>query len=81
MKAKQEELHRVFADRVLIQAGKQNMLLSEIGRRAGFSRSTMHQYVSNGRHLPRLDKLAAIAQVLHVSTDYLCGLTDEEGSR
>ncbi len=67
-----------FADRVLEQAGKQNLLLSEIGRRAGLGRTTMYQYVTKGRHQPSLPNLVAIAQVLHVSTDYLCGLTEEE---
>ena len=52
---------------------------TEFARAAGFDRSTLSQLLTEGANrLPRVESMAAIAQIGHVSLDWLLGLSQRE---
>lgn len=63
-----------FGERVLEAAEKTGLTRREIERRAGFTgKSQIYKYVSM-HQMPSAYKLAKLAKVLNVSTDWLLGL-------
>ena len=80
--ASQSELVDRFRERlneVLVDAGRSR---SEFAREAGIDRSTLSQLMSSrNRRLPRVETLAAIADAVDVSVDWLLGLAHGGPSR
>jgi transcriptional regulator with XRE-family HTH domain len=64
----------LFSDR--LRKTRESLALSqrELNRRCGFSEHTIYQYEA-GKSLPSSEHLKVIAEQLHVSTDYLLGLS------
>ena len=64
--------------------------LREIRRKKGFKQREMadrlgitlraYQYYEEGKHVPDLDGLVALADVLEVSLDYLAGRINQEAT-
>lgn len=79
MKGKQAEGRGIFVERFLIQLEKQDLTMREVGLLAGMHQATVRHYTSKKGDEPRMRSLVAIARALNVSTDYLCGLTDDDG--
>ena len=79
MKGKQAEGRGIFVERFLIQLEKQDLTMREVGLLAGMHPATVRHYTSKKGDEPRMQSLVAIARALNVSTDYLCGLTDDDG--
>lgn len=57
---------------------KKNMTIKELAEQCGVSVSAMNRYLSMAS-TPTMDVAATMAQVLGVSLDWLCGLSNEDG--
>jgi transcriptional regulator with XRE-family HTH domain len=67
----QERLRQSFA--------RTGLSISEFSRRHHIDRSTLSQLLSSQQfRMPRADTVAALADALHVSCDWLLGLTEEQ---
>lgn len=55
-------------------AEKQKMSIVELEEKLGFSRNSLYAWKKSK---PSVDKLQAVADYFHVSTDYLLGRTDD----
>lgn len=64
-----------FAIRLLRAQTAARINTLELARRITTQPSTLYR-LQRGSTLPHYDTLVAIARVLNVSTDYLCGLKD-----
>lgn len=64
-----------FADRLKIAMNARNYTVADLARRIHASHSTISMYRCGSR-MPDIEMLRIIAKELHVSTDYLLGLTD-----
>lgn len=56
---------------------KRGIRQSELAKITGTTRQTINSYI-HGRHQMRLEAIVLIASALHVSVDYLLGLSDKE---
>lgn len=61
--------------RILLARQKIGLSQVELARRTGVEPQQVSKWEC-GRRLPNLPTLVALALVLHVQTDFLCGLTD-----
>ncbi len=64
--------------RILLARRKRGLRQGEVAKLAGISQKQMSQIESNKRPGVQAVTIAKIAQVLHVSTDYLLGLKEQE---
>lgn len=69
------ESDNLFASRLRYNMELRQMSVRELADALYVSPSTISAY-RTGRRLPNIQMLSAIAGVLHLSTDYLLGLTD-----
>ena len=70
----------IYVSARLIQARQARGLTQvALGRAAGVPHPMMISGWERGLNLPRVDYLVAVAQVLGVSLDWLCGLTERGG--
>ena len=60
-------------DRIKRLAKKQNITLTEVNTQAGLGTNSIYNWKIKR---PSSDALKSVAQILHTSTDYLCGLTN-----
>ncbi|KRL88694.1 helix-turn-helix domain-containing protein [Lactobacillus kalixensis] len=63
----------MLLDRIKERAKKFDMSLQDIAEKTGISPNTIYSW---RKKTPRIDKLQKVADVLHTSTDYLNGKTD-----
>lgn len=61
-------------ERTKLEAEKQKLSLIEVAHKAGIGENAIYTWKKS---TPKADTLAKVANVLHVSTDYLLGRTDE----
>jgi transcriptional regulator with XRE-family HTH domain len=64
--------------RILLARRKRGLRQGEVAKLAGISQKQMSQIETGKRPGVQAVTIAKIAQVLHVSTDYLLGLKEEE---
>ncbi|CUW06866.1 helix-turn-helix domain-containing protein [Leuconostoc gasicomitatum] len=55
-------------------AKEQNLSLIDVALKAGIAENSIYGWT---KKTPKVDTLAKVANILHVSTDYLLGRTDE----
>lgn len=67
-----------FGKRLSSIMAKRKMTQSELSRATMFTRSTISRW-RGGSRVPRGNDLVEIAVALNVSTDYLLGLSDDDG--
>lgn len=60
-------------DRIKKQAAKYDMTLQQLAKEAGLGTNSIYRWREMN---PKMDSLTAVAEVLHVSVDYLLGNTD-----
>lgn len=65
-----------FSERLQQATFDSGLTNTEICKRARIDRNSLFNYISG--FMPVSDKLARLAVVLNVSTDYLLGLSDEK---
>ncbi len=71
-------LRDTFRERLLQALDEAGMNRSQLARRVGIDRSTLSQILGReGGRLPRADTAAAMASELHVSLDWLMGLSQQ----
>ena len=63
-----------LVSRIKEVAKKQNMSLIDVALKAGIAENSIYGWTQK---TPKSDTLSKVADVLHVSTDYLLGRTDE----
>lgn len=63
-----------LVSRIKEVAQKQNMSLIDVALKAGIAENSIYGWTQK---TPKSDTLSKVADVLHVSTDYLLGRTDE----
>jgi len=74
------ELTRLFRTRLIDAMDRADTNQSRLAKRTGIDRSTLSQLLSPQLvRLPRADTVAELATALHVSADWLLGLTESEG--
>lgn len=64
-----------FSYRLIVLMEEYNMTQIQLAKKIGTSNVTISRYLS-GERVPRLEVIARIANVFHVSVDYLLGLSD-----
>ena len=67
-----------FVARAKTARDKKGITIKELAERCGVSASAMNRYLSMAG-VPTLDVAATMAQVLGVSLDWLCGLSNADG--
>lgn len=67
----------IFASRLREVMGKRGIKQSPLAEKAGLRRQTISLYMA-GQSKPDTDRLRKIAEALHVSADYLLGLSDND---
>ena len=67
-----------LGDRIRRVREHYGMSQAELARRIGISKNSMHLIEANKTPDPAASKVRAVADVLHVSADYLLGLSDDE---
>ncbi len=67
-----------LGDRIRQVREHYGMSQAELARRIGISKNSMNLIEANKTPDPAASKVRAVADVLHVSTDYLLGRSDEE---
>lgn len=65
-----------LSHRLVVARRARGLTQAALGRAAGVPHAMMISGWERGVNLPRVDYLAAVARVLGVSLDWLCGLTD-----
>jgi transcriptional regulator with XRE-family HTH domain len=68
----------LLGDRIRKARERYGMSQAELARRIKVSKQTMYQIESNKTPDPGALKVRAIADVLHISTDYLLGREEED---
>lgn len=68
-----------FGKRLSSVMAKRKMTQSELSRATMFTRSTISRWCGGSR-IPRGNDLVDVAVALNVSTDYLLGLSDDDGT-
>lgn len=63
-----------IAQRLILLREKYNFSKSDVARQIGVTPALISAY-ENQERKPSLDKLAALADIFHVSTDYILGRT------
>lgn len=63
----------MLLDRIKERAKKYDMSLQDVASKTGISPNTIYSW---RKKTPRVDKLQQVADLLHTTTDYLSGLTD-----
>ncbi len=66
----------IFGERVLALRRQKGLKQKELGEILGLSGKAIST-IETGDRKTSIDKLAALAQYFHVSTDYLLGITDD----
>lgn len=61
-------------ERTKLESEKQKLSLIEVANKAGIGENAIYTWKKS---TPKADTLAKVANVLHVSTDYLLGRTDQ----
>ncbi|EPH90999.1 toxin-antitoxin system, antitoxin component, Xre family [Enterococcus faecalis 06-MB-DW-09] len=61
-------------DRIKILSDKQGVSVSKVATDLGFSENLFYQWKTSS---PKSDRLAAVADYFHTTTDYLLGRTDD----
>ncbi|NQV45415.1 MAG: helix-turn-helix transcriptional regulator [Rhodospirillales bacterium] len=73
------ELNRLFRTRLAEAMGRAGINQTNLAAQTGIDRSTLSQLLSQEMNrLPRADTVAALAIALHVSLDWLLGLSHED---
>ncbi len=65
-----------ISERVKELRESKNLTQADLAKHIGVSRSSVNSW-EMGISLPTIDRLIDLAQLFHVSTDYLLGLKDE----
>lgn len=63
----------MLLERIKERAKKFDLTLSDVAEKTGISSNTVYSW---RKKTPRSDKLKQVAELLHTTTDYLNGLTD-----
>lgn len=75
---KKQEIVAIFRKRLLESMQERDINQSGLSRETGVDRSTLSQLLAEENlRMPRADTVAAIAQALQVSTDWLLGLSQD----
>ena len=75
---KKQEIVAVFSKRLVESMHERGLSQSQLSRESGVDRSTLSQLLAEENlRLPRADTVAAIAQALQVSSDWLLGLSQD----
>ncbi len=72
--------NNIFGERVLALRLQNGLKQKELGEILGLSNKAISTIETGGRKTS-IDKLVALAQYFHVSTDYLLGITDDPAWR
>ncbi|PWF22444.1 XRE family transcriptional regulator [Lactobacillus johnsonii] len=64
----------MLLERIKQRAKQYDMSLQDVAEATGISPNTIYSW---RKKTPRMDKLQLVADVLHTTTDYLSGATDE----
>ncbi len=70
----------IFGERVLALRLQNGLKQKELGEILGLSNKAIST-IETGDRKTSIDKLVALAQYFHVSTDYLLGITDDPAWR
>ncbi len=73
---KEEYKYIEFGIRLKEVMFRQNISNRELAQKMFVTPSTISDY-RNGRRAPSIDNLAALSRILHVSADYLIGVSNE----
>ncbi|MBR6222743.1 MAG: helix-turn-helix transcriptional regulator [Lachnospiraceae bacterium] len=65
-----------ISERIKELRESKNLTQADLAKHIGVSRSSVNSW-EMGLSLPTIDRLIDLAQLFHVSTDYLLGLKDE----
>lgn len=74
----EEQPENLFGQRVADQLSKKGMSQRELAEKAGITEVSISRYISGAR-VPKATVILAIAKVLHVTCDYLLGVSGEPG--
>ncbi len=66
---------KIFIDRLTFMRQQQKLAKRQLAFKVGISPRAIGQF-EQGENLPSIETLVQLAQVLGVSLDYLCGVTD-----
>lgn len=66
----------VFSERIRQERRKQGLTIEQLAERAYISPDTLTSYLRKSATTPSLPNAMAIADALHVSLDYLCGMNE-----
>ncbi len=69
-------VQNIFGERIRELRLKEHLTQGQLGERVGLTYKGVSS-IENGERGTTLDKLVALAQYFHVSTDYLLGITDD----
>lgn len=64
----------MLLERIKLRAKSYGMNLQDVAKKTGISQNTIYSWRVK---TPRSDKLKQVAELLHTTTDYLNGLTDD----
>ncbi len=68
-------MNEIFRERLLEEMRANNLTTTSLARLVGVSPEMITQYYTT-KKLPRLDTFVKICKALHVSADYLLGLSE-----
>ena len=72
------EIVSIFRQRLIESMHERGLNQSQLSRESGVDRSTLSQLLAEENlRMPRADTVAAIAQALQVSSDWLLGLSQD----
>jgi transcriptional regulator with XRE-family HTH domain len=63
----------MLLEKIKYEASKQNLTLNQLNEKAGLGTNAIYRWRDQ---TPSIEKIQKVADVLHVSTDYLLGRTD-----
>ena len=66
-----------FGERLARERGKRDWTQQELAKRANVTYETINR-IENGKRGPRVYVVVALAKALGTTTDYLCGMYDDE---
>lgn len=70
------EQSKTFGNRIRILRKKHNLTQLELAKKVEIPKSTLAGY-ENGLRRPKFETVEKLAEVLHTSSDYLIGITNE----
>lgn len=66
-----------FAEDLKREMDRRGLTAADLARRSGINKGTLYHYL-RGDYVPKMERVATIAQALNVSPADLCGLGNEE---